>query len=151
MAAMGAGSGRERSVGALQDAVSAFAAAQRRLRGRDFRRGGLTLAQWHLVRRLAEQDEVPAGRLATDAGLTPATVTQTLDALAAAGMVERVRSDADRRVTLNRLTPEGRRRFAEKHTEIQRRWDEALTDIPAEQLDQATEVLGRMATVIDEL
>ena len=142
---------REQAVSALQDAVAAFSAALRRLRARDFRRGGLSLAQWHLVRSLAEHDEMPAGRLAAEAGLTPATVTQTLDALAAAGLVERLRSSTDRRVTLNRLTPSGRERFAEKHAEIQRRWSDALADIPAEQLEQAGEVLRRMARVVDEL
>lgn len=142
---------REQAVGGLQDAVSAFSAALRRLRARDFRRGGLSLAQWHLVRSLAEHDQMPAGRLAADAGLTPATVTQTLDALAAAGLVERLRSSTDRRVTLNRLTPAGRERFAEKHAEIQRRWSEALADVPAEQLEQAAEVLRRMSTVLDDL
>jgi DNA-binding MarR family transcriptional regulator len=143
--------GREQTVDALQEAVAEFSAAQRRLRSRDFRRGGLTLAQWHLVRRLAEHDELPAGKLAADAGLTPATVTQTLDALAAAGLVERVRSQSDRRVTLNRLTPAGRERFAEKHAEIGRRWADALADFPAEQLEQATVLLRRMAAVVDEL
>lgn len=142
---------RQHDIGALQEAVSGFSAALRRLRSRDFRRGGLSLAQWHLVRRLAEHDELPAGRLAADAGLTPATVTQTLDTLAAAGLVERVRSDTDRRVTLNRLTPAGRERYAEKRDEIARRWSDALADIPAEQLEQAAEVLRRMSVVIDDL
>lgn len=148
---MAASSVRPHAIGELQESVSGFSAALRRLRSRDFRRGGLSLAQWHLVRRLAEHDELPAGRLAADAGLTPATVTQTLDALAAAGLVERVRSDTDRRVTLNRLTPAGRERYAEKRDEIARRWTDALSDIPAEQLDQAAEVLRRMAVVLDEL
>lgn len=142
---------REQAVGDLQEAVSGFSAALRRLRARDFRRGGLSLAQWQLVRRLAAHDQLPAGKLAADAGLTPATVTQTLDALAAAGLVERVRSETDRRVTLNRLTPLGRERYEEKHAEIKRRWSEALADTPADQLEQAASLLVRMAAVIDDL
>lgn len=143
--------GREQAVGNLQEAVSGFSAALRRLRSRDFRRGGLSLAQWQLVRRLAAHDELPAGKLATDAGLTPATVTQTLDTLAAAGLVERVRSETDRRVTLNRLTPAGRERYEEKHAEIKRRWGEALSDIPADQLEQSAQLLARLSAVIDDL
>jgi MarR family transcriptional regulator for hemolysin len=142
---------REHAVVDLQEAISDFSAALRRLRSRDFRRGGLSLAQWQLVRRLAAHDQLPAGKLAADAGLTPATVTQTLDTLAAAGLVERVRSEADRRVTLNRLTPAGHERFEAKHAEIKQRWAEALSDIPADQLEQSAQVLARLAAVIDDL
>ena len=35
----------------LREAVQAFAAAQRRLRGRDAKAGGLSFAQFHLLRR----------------------------------------------------------------------------------------------------
>jgi DNA-binding MarR family transcriptional regulator len=62
-----------------------------------------------------------------------------------------VRSETDRRVTLNRLTPAGRERFEEKHAEIERRWSEALTDTSADQLEQSAQLLVRMAAVIDDL
>jgi MarR family transcriptional regulator, organic hydroperoxide resistance regulator len=135
----------------LRKAVAAFSAAQRRLRGRDTKRGGISFAQFHLLRRLAECDELPAGRLAADVDLKPATVTQMLDSLAELGYVERVRSTSDRRVVLNRLTPEGRRRVERKQAEIDERWREALADLSAEQLSQAAQVLRRMAEVVDEL
>jgi DNA-binding MarR family transcriptional regulator len=133
----------------LREAVQAFAAAQRRLRGRDAKAGGMSFAQWHLLRRLAEVDECAASKLATEADLTPASVTQALDHLAELGLVERVRSETDRRVVLNRLTPEGRKRFAAKQAEIEQRWREALADLSAEQLGQAAQVLRRMAEVLD--
>jgi DNA-binding MarR family transcriptional regulator len=120
----------------LREAVQAFSAAQRRLRGRDAKAGGMSFAQWHLLRRLAEVDECPASRLATEADLTPASVTQALDHLAELGLVER-------------LTPEGRKRFAAKQAEIEQRWREALADLSAEQLGQAAQVLRRMAEVLD--
>ena len=135
----------------LREAVQAFTAAQRRLRSRDSRAGGLSIAQWHLLRQLAEADELPAGRLAAGADLTPASATQMLDHLAEQGWVERVRSDADRRVVLNRLTPDGRERFERKRAEIEERWRDALSDIPAEQLQQAARVLHRMAEVLDQI
>jgi DNA-binding MarR family transcriptional regulator len=62
-----------------------------------------------------------------------------------------VRSETDRRVTLNRLTPAGRERYEEKHAEIKRRWAEALSDIPADQLEQSAQLLVRMVSVIDDL
>ena len=135
----------------LREAVAAFSAAQRRLRSRDTRAGGLTYAQWHLLRQLAESDELPAGKLAAGADLTPASVTQMLDHLAEQGWVERVRSESDRRVVLNRLTPAGRERFSAKEAELKERWRDALSDIPAEELVHAARVLRRMAEVLDAL
>jgi DNA-binding MarR family transcriptional regulator len=135
----------------LREAVAAFSAAQRRLRSRDTKAGGLSIAQWHLLRQLAENDELPAGKLAAGADLTPASATQMLDHLAEQGWVERVRSDSDRRVVLNRLTPDGRERFAAKQHQIEERWRDALGDIPAEELGHAARVLRRMAEVLDAI
>jgi DNA-binding MarR family transcriptional regulator len=135
----------------LREAVMAFTAAQRRLRGRDAKAGGLTFAQLHLLRRLAEVDECPASKLAAGADMTPASVTQALDHLAELGLVERVRSETDRRVVLNRLTPAGRERYEAKQAAIDARWREALDDLSADQLGQAAKVLRRMAEVIDNL
>jgi DNA-binding MarR family transcriptional regulator len=148
MAAMPATVTRAEVAAELRESVAAFSAAQRRLRSRDGKAGGLSIAQWHLLRQLAE---VPAGKLAAGADLTPASATQMLDHLAEQGWVERVRSDSDRRVVLNRLTADGRERFAAKQAEIEARWRDALIDIPAEQLQQAARVLRRMAEVLDAI
>jgi len=135
----------------LREAVMAFTAAQRRLRGRDVKAGGLSFAQFHLLRRLAEAGECAASRLAVEADLTPASVTQALDHLAELGFVERVRSETDRRVVLNRLTPAGREVFDAKQAAFEERWKVALADLSADQLGQAAKVLRRMAEVIDNL
>jgi DNA-binding MarR family transcriptional regulator len=149
MTAMPASATRAEVAVELRDAVQAFSAAQRRLRSRDARGGGLSFSQWYLLRQLADCDELPAGKLAAAADLTPASATQMLDSLAEQGLVERVRSDTDRRVVLNRLTPAGRERVSAKQAEIETRWREALADLPAEQLEQAAQVLRRMADVLD--
>ena len=151
MAAMPATATRTDVGEELREAVAAFSAAQRRLRSRDSKDGGISFAQWHLLRRLAEADELPAGKLAAEADLTPASVTQMLDHLAELGYVERVRSETDRRVVLNRLTPSGRERFAAKQTKIEERWREALSDLSSNELAQAAKVLRRMAEVLDAI
>ena len=135
----------------LREAVAAFSAAQRRLRSRDSKGRGPSFAQWHLLRQLAENDELPAGKLAASADLTPASTTQMLDHLADQGWVERVRSATDRRVVLNRLTQSGRAGFAAKQAEIDERWRDALADLSADQLGQAATVFQRMAEVLDQL
>ncbi len=51
---------------------------------------------------------VPVGRLAEIEQVSPPAITKTVSALEADGLVERERSDADRRVVLVRATPAGR-------------------------------------------
>ena len=87
-------------------------------------------------------------KLAAGAGLSPASATQALDHLAELGLVERVRSDTDRRVVLNRLTPAGRE-ASRSRGRAEQRWQEALADLSADQLGQAAQVLRRMADVLD--
>ena len=83
-------------------------AAVRRLRGRETHRPGeLSFAQYSLLFGLGEAGELSVRELALAADLAPATVTQMLDSLEAAGLVERVRSQRDRRVVLISLTERG--------------------------------------------
>ena len=76
-------------------------AAVRRLRGRETHRPGeLSFAQYGLLFGLADGGELSVRELALSADLSPATVTQMLDGLDATGLVERVRSQRDRRVVM---------------------------------------------------
>jgi len=124
-----------------------------RLRGRDTHLGGseLSHAQFELLIELDERGELPAGELAAAARLTPATVTQMLDHLAEQGHVERVRSDTDRRVVVSRLTPGGRSKIEAKRAAWQSRWQRALADTDAEDLDAATRVLERLGAMLEEV
>lgn len=124
-----------------------------RLRGRDTHLGGseLSHAQFELLIELDERGELPAGELAAAARLTPATVTQMLDHLAACGHVERVRSETDRRVVVSRLTAQGQRKIAAKRSAWQGRWLEALEGVEAEELRAATRVLERLGKVFDDV
>jgi DNA-binding MarR family transcriptional regulator len=124
-----------------------------RLRGRDTHLGGseLSHAQFELLIELDERGELPAGELATAARLTPATVTQMLDHLAACGHVERVRSETDRRVVVSRLTDEGRGKIEAKRSAWQARWQAALGDVSERDLRAATRVLERLGTVFEDV
>jgi DNA-binding MarR family transcriptional regulator len=123
-----------------------------RLRGRDTHLGGseLSRAQLELLAELEERGELPAGELAAAAGLSPGTVTQMLDHLAGCGHVERTRSEIDRRVVVSRLTPGGRRQLEAKRAAWKARWDEALVEVPAEDLEAATRVLERLGVMFEE-
>ncbi len=123
-----------------------------RMRGRDTHLGGTELshAQFELLIELYERGELPAGELAAAARLSPAAVTQMLDHLAAAGQVERVRSQSDRRVVVSRLTPQGRRKILAKRAIWQSRWEHALDGLSARELQAATRVLERLSAVFED-
>jgi MarR family transcriptional regulator, organic hydroperoxide resistance regulator len=124
-----------------------------RLRGRDTHLGGneLSHAQFELLIELSERGELPAGELAAAARLTPATVTQMLDHLAAQGHVERVRSEIDRRVVVSRLTPQGRRKIEAKRKAWQSRWEQALAGVEIDELRAATRVLERLGAMVEDV
>jgi DNA-binding MarR family transcriptional regulator len=123
-----------------------------RLRGRDTHLEGseLSQAQFELLGELEERGELAAGELASAARLSPATVTQMLDHLAGCGHVARVRSEADRRVVVSRLTPQGARQLEAKRQAWKGRWDGALEGVPAEDLRAATRVLQRLGAMFEQ-
>jgi DNA-binding MarR family transcriptional regulator len=123
-----------------------------RLRGRDTHLAGseLSHAQFELLIELDERGELSAGDLAAAARLTPATVTQMLDHLAASGHVERVRSETDRRVVVSRLTRQGARKIEAKREAWKSRWDEALQGVGTEDLRAATRVLALLGDMFED-
>jgi DNA-binding MarR family transcriptional regulator len=123
-----------------------------RLRGRDTHLGGSELghAQFELLIELDARGERPAGEPATAARLTPATVTQMLDHLAACGHVERVRSETDRRVVVSRLTEQGKGKIEAKRSAWQARWQAALGDVSERDLRAATRVLERLGAMFED-
>jgi DNA-binding MarR family transcriptional regulator len=140
---------------AFEDLAAAFRgalAAVRRLRGRDTQRPGeLSFAQYHLLFGLHEHTSLSTGDLAAKAELTPATVTQMLDALVSMGLVERTRSTSDRRIVMCSLTNQGRNLIAERRTYFERRWRAQLSDFSADELATAAAVVRRLRAFYEEL
>jgi DNA-binding MarR family transcriptional regulator len=82
----------QRSVQAFDDAAA--------------RRLGLGHADLRCLDWLADGPK-SAGQLATATGLRPAATTALIDRLTKKGLVERVRSEADRRQVIIQMTPQG--------------------------------------------
>jgi DNA-binding MarR family transcriptional regulator len=143
---------REEALAELGSAFKGAMAAIRRLRGRDTHRPGeLSFAQYHLLCGLAEHDERSAGELALAAELSPATVTQMLDSLAQMGLVERTRSERDRRVVNCTLTTRGRELLTERRAHLAQGWQTELAEFSTQDLATAAVVLDRLRTLYDDL
>lgn len=126
-------------------------AAVRRLRGRDTHRPGeLSYAQYGLLFGMSEGCALSARELADSAELSPATVTQMLDHLATAGLVQRVRSDRDKRVVLTSLTERGEALVEARRARYEPRWRAALSEFSDEELRTTARVLDRLRATLDE-
>lgn len=73
---------------------------------------GLSVAEWRVLASLAGNQAMSTGRLAQLALTKGPTATRLLDRMEARGQVQRLAHDGDRRVTLVRITPQGRRTVA---------------------------------------
>jgi DNA-binding MarR family transcriptional regulator len=127
-------------------------AAVRRLRGRETHRPGeLSYAQYALLFSLADSGEALSVReLAGAADLSPPTVTQMLDHLAAMGLVARVRSELDKRVVRTSLTERGEEVVAARKARFEPRWRTALEEFDDHELAIASGVLARLAAMFDD-
>lgn len=76
------------------------------------RETGLTLPQLMVLTALGDLGEVTSRALSAEADMSPPTVVGVLDKLAAKGLIERYRSDRDRRIVHARLTARGRAALA---------------------------------------
>jgi DNA-binding MarR family transcriptional regulator len=123
--------------------------AVRKLRGRETTRPGqISHAQYGVLFGLSGC-ECSARELADHTDLTPATVTQMLEHLEAAGLVRRTRSEEDRRVVLSTLTEHGSAVVAERRAEMEPRWRAALVEFSDDELTAAARVLDRLADYFD--
>jgi DNA-binding MarR family transcriptional regulator len=68
-----------------------------------------------------------------------------LDGLEAAGLVERTRSEQDKRVVLTKLTRAGELAIGEVRIKMEARWETVLADFSDEDLSVAVAVLDRVA------
>ncbi|HET6508446.1 MAG TPA: MarR family transcriptional regulator [Baekduia sp.] len=127
--------------------------AERRLRARDQKcaKGELTQSHIRALFAIDKSGEATAGDLAKAAELSPASVSAMLDHLERDGIVERHRSEHDRRVVVVRLTDSGRTLLEEKRALWRRRGAEALADVSDHDLLAAADVMHRMARLLDEL
>lgn len=127
----------------------------RRLRGRETHHSGeLSLAQYNLLFALVDlgsEHELSTGELAEAAELATPTVTRMLDSLVTMGIVERRRSDVDRRLVTCTPTERGRKLAANESARMKDRWQQLLAGFSNDELLSAAAVLDEMRTVYEEI
>jgi len=152
MTAAAPGKTREASLEELRLALQELLGAHRRLRSRDSRvTGAIGFAHYRLLSELRREGALTASHLAQASDLAPATVSEMLDTLVAAGLVERTRDTDDRRVIRISLTSLGRREYDAKKARFVKAWGKELSDLDPAALEGATIVLERMAQFFDGL
>jgi DNA-binding MarR family transcriptional regulator len=130
-----------------------FVRAARRAQGRANQIGSTALrhAQYLLVEALLDEPAMPVSRLATAAGVAQPTATRMLAGLERDAIVRRRPAEADRRVVLVELTPDGRALVAAKREEIMAIRERIFVAIPAEQRAQAADLLDRLTGAMEQL
>lgn len=133
-------------------AMAELFGSERRLRAREQQEErDLTQSQFRALFILQQAEAVTAGELARSADLNPASVTAMLDHLASKGIIERRRSESDRRVCMVSLSEAGRALVEEKRAGWQVLWEEKFGSFSDEELGGALQVLRTMIEVLDNL
>jgi MarR family transcriptional regulator, organic hydroperoxide resistance regulator len=136
---------REAAVTELGQAFRRAFRSLRSLRGRDTHRGGeIGHAQFELLIELYANGAMHAGELADAVEASAATVSGMLDGLSDQELIERTRSETDRRIVVVKLTRRGKRKVEARKALWQRRWQEALDGLDDEELKTAARVLERI-------
>jgi DNA-binding MarR family transcriptional regulator len=105
---------------------------------------GLTDAQWKPLWMLKLGKADTAFELAREMSIDAGATTRMLDRLAAKGLIERVRSETDRRVVHLRLTPEGEAAAAQVPHVLAEVNNEFLCGFNKQEWSQFKEFLQRM-------
>lgn len=105
---------------------------------------GLTLSMWFVMRSLWEADDLSQADLGRRIELNPAALVSVLNALQAAGLINRRRTQKDRRVYIISLTAAGRK-LRMKATALALKGDErAMRGINHDEMEQVLAVLKRL-------
>jgi len=112
------------------------------------RETGLTAAQLAVLQAIADLGEVTTGKIAADASLTQATVTVILDRLVERGLVERYRSEGDRRIVHSRLTVAGASALAAAEPAVSARLVREFERLPA---DRQAELVASLEWMVRAL
>ncbi len=112
---------------------------------------GISQSRLELLTLLYHADEISQSDLQKNVNIDSAAVTRHLKQLEAKGMVSRRRKPEDNRITLVRLTDQGRERIESSKKEKERFMQEMLANVSAEERSLLIDVLARMRDNINNI
>jgi MarR family 2-MHQ and catechol resistance regulon transcriptional repressor len=112
-------------------------------------RHGLSLGDLHAVRALDRLGEVPVSRYGAELAVPRSTITNLVDRLERAGLVERAGSSTDRRVTLVRLSAAGRAVLEDTGFLLDGELAQRLFRLDADSQDALADLLERLVSPAD--
>ena len=110
---------------------------------------GLTPAQLRVLQVVDEKSSATPKALATQMGVSQATVTTLVDKLVARGLVERIPSERDRRQTNVVVTEQGHSRLIDAPDALQQRYVRAFAKLSDWEQAQLVSSLERVADMLD--
>ena len=110
---------------------------------------GVTPAQLRVLQIVGEKKDPTAKALATQMGVSQATVTALVDKLVARGLVSRLTSAQDRRQTKITLTNQGEDVLEEAPDALQQRYVRAFADLADWEQAQLVSSLERVAAMLN--
>jgi DNA-binding MarR family transcriptional regulator len=108
----------------------------------------LTSTQRLALFELHEEGPMRLNDLATRMGLSAPTASRAIDALADAGLAERLTDPTDRRALRIELTPAGRARIDERKAQVADAFRPAAAGMPAREREQLATLLERLADAL---
>lgn len=112
--------------------------------------GGLTATQAFILRYLDRQGVAKASDLSKEVGLSPGAVTQVCDELVKSQMIERTRSDLDRRVVHIAISDEGRMALEKIRASRTGRMYEIVQLLGQPDADEFIRIMTRVVDIVEE-
>ncbi len=109
---------------------------------------GLTTPQVLILRAISELGEVTSGRISNEVNLSQATVTTILDRLEQRDLIDRYRSDKDRRIVHARLTKGGRIALKNAPALLHERFIAMFSAFDAAEQQRTIDTLERIAEML---
>ena len=116
---------------------------------RVFKVCGLTIPQVMVLRAIETLGDVTVKRISDDVSLSQATVTTILNRLQDRGLIERVRSQVDKRVVNARLTEIGRDTLSTSPPLLHEQFIDRFESLDEWEKTQMLSTLQRVATMMD--
>ncbi|WAH37123.1 MarR family winged helix-turn-helix transcriptional regulator [Alicyclobacillus dauci] len=104
----------------------------------------ITRLQWTLLRYVNRKDACSVGKLAEHFGVRPSTVSQMMDRLEKAGLVQRVSDSRDARIKLVHLTEKGKAFILSIESVWAKRLSDSLDQLSDDEQQTLIELLERL-------